>query len=187
MRRYALLFAVPLILAGCGTSRSQLLASDASQVQLRSMQTRVFDTTDRERTLRTVIATLQDLSFVIDKADATLGTVSGTKLDRYRLRMTVSVRPRGRTQILVRANAQYNLRAVEDPQPYQQFFAALQKAMFLTAHDSEGGAPGGGVPAALSPPARPSTHDLSPARASTQHTPPATASARTESAGPAAT
>jgi hypothetical protein len=37
----------------------------------------------------------------------------------------------------VRANAQYELTPVEDPLPYQQFFAALQKAMFLDAHDVE--------------------------------------------------
>ncbi|HYD32556.1 MAG TPA: hypothetical protein VEB64_17065 [Azospirillaceae bacterium] len=83
--------------------------------------------------LRTVIATLQDLGFVVDNADATLGTVSGTKLDGYALRMTVSLRPRGQAQTVVRANAQYNIVAVEDPQPYQQFFAALEKALFLTA------------------------------------------------------
>jgi hypothetical protein len=53
------------------------------------------------------------------------------------LRMTVSVRPRGETQTLVRANAQYNLQAVEDPLPYQQFFDALEQAMFLTAHHVE--------------------------------------------------
>ena len=83
--------------------------------------------------LRTVIATLQDLSFVIDKADGTLGSVSGTKLDGYQLRMTVTVRSRGETQLLVRANAQYNITPVEDPEPYQQFFAALEKSVFLTA------------------------------------------------------
>ncbi len=81
------------------------------------------------------MATLQDLSFVLDKADAVLGTVSGTKLDGYQLRITVTVRPRGETQMLVRANAQYNITAVEDPEPYQQFFAALERAMFLTAHE----------------------------------------------------
>jgi hypothetical protein len=47
--------------------------------------------------------------------------------------MTVSVRPRGETQLIVRANAQYNITAVEDPEPYQQFFDALSKAIFLTA------------------------------------------------------
>lgn len=80
------------------------------------------------------MATLQDLGFVVDDADYTLGSVSATKLDRYALRMTVTVRERSASQLLVRANAQYNQRAVEKPEPYQQFFAALEKSMFLTAH-----------------------------------------------------
>ncbi len=127
---------VVLMLAACQTdSRQQILATTKSQVELRSFQTRAFDTTDKEKTLRTVMATLQDLSFVLDRADAILGTVSGTKLDGYQLRITVTVRPRGETQMLVRANAQYNITAVEDPEPYQQFFAALGRAMFLTAHE----------------------------------------------------
>jgi hypothetical protein len=124
-----------VLLAGCQfDSRQQILATSQSAAQLRSYQTRAFDTIDRTKTLRTVIATLQDLGFVIDKADATLGTVTATKLDGYALRMTVTVRERGSTQLLVRANAQYNDMAVETPEPYQQFFEALQKAMFLTAH-----------------------------------------------------
>ena len=121
--------------AACQTdSRDQLLASSRSQVAVRSIQTRVFDTTDRETTLRTAIGTLQDLGFVIDEADAELGAVSATKLDRYMMRITVTVRPRGQTQILVRANAEYQNREVTDPEPYQHFFVALEKAMFLTAH-----------------------------------------------------
>ncbi len=121
-------------LASCQSSRKQLLASEESQVKLRSIQTRAFDTLDKQATLRTVMATLQDLGFVIDDANDTLGTVSATKLDRYALRMTVSVRPRGSSQLLVRANAQCNQRAVEDPEPYQQFFDSLGKSMFLAAH-----------------------------------------------------
>ena len=126
-------------LAACQSdSKQQILATSQSAVQLRSYQARAFDTTDRAKTLRTVIATLQDLGFVIDKADATLGTVTATKLNKYQLRMTVTVRERGATQTLVRANAQYNIVAVEDPGPYQQFFDALQKSMFLTAHQVDG-------------------------------------------------
>jgi hypothetical protein len=46
------------------------------------------------------------------------------------------VYPRGEKQVVVRANTQYNnITPVTDPEPYQQFFAALQKSMFLTAHD----------------------------------------------------
>ena len=122
---------------GCESSRSQVLAAQESQVKLRSMQSRIFDTTDKIKTLRTAMATLQDLGFVIDKADDVLGSVSATKLDRYAVRITISVRPHGETQMLVRANAQYNLKAIEDPEPYQQFFAAFEKAMFLTAHNIE--------------------------------------------------
>lgn len=125
------------VLGGCASSKSQLMASDDSQVQLRSIQSRAFDTTKSNQMLRTIMATLQDLGFVVDNADEMLGTVSATKLDRYALRMTVSVRPRGQTQTLVRANAQYQLQAVVDPEPYQQFYAALEKAMFLTAHSVE--------------------------------------------------
>ena len=119
---------------GCATTQQQLLDSDSSQVELRSIQTRAFDTTDREKTLRTVIATLQDLGFVIDEADETLGSVTATKLNRYALRMTVTVRPKGEKQLLIRANAQYETTPVVDSVPYQQFFAALEKSMFLAAH-----------------------------------------------------
>ena len=138
MRRVLALSAL-LLLSACMTdSKEQILATNQSAVQLRSFQTRAFDTTDRVKTLKTVISTLQDLNFVVDKADALLGTVTATKLDRYALRMTVTVRERGTTQTLVRANAQYQVIAVEDPKPYQQFFEALQKAMFLTAHEVDG-------------------------------------------------
>mgnify|MGYP000058803461 CR=1 FL=1 len=124
-----------IALVSCAPSTKQVLATKESQVKLRAIQSRIFDTTDKEKMLRTVIATLQDLGFVVDKADALLGTVSATKLDRYALRMTVSVRPRGETQLIVRASAQYNIYPVEDPEPYQQFFDALSKAMFLAAHE----------------------------------------------------
>lgn len=125
--------ALILSLFACVPQNSRILDSEQSQVAMRQIQSRAFDTTDSEKTLRTVIATLQDLGFVIDKADKDLGSISGTKLDGYQLRMSVSVYPRGSKQLVVRANAQYNITPVEDPEPYQQFFAALQRGMFLTA------------------------------------------------------
>lgn len=135
MKKIICAMLLALSLSACATgSVNEAMQTEKSQVALRSIQSRAFDTTDKNRLLRTVIATLQDLGFVIDKADNDLGTVSATKLNGYQLRMTVSVRPHGRKQSLVRANAQYQLTTVEDPKPYQQFFTALQKAMFLTAH-----------------------------------------------------
>ncbi len=126
-------------LAGCGTPPALAVFETGSQVQLRSYQSRTFPGTDREKALRAVIGTMQDLGFVIDKADAVLGTVTGTKLAGYEVRMTVTVQAHERTQLLVRANAQSKNHpnaaavAIEEPGPYQDFFAALEKAMFLGA------------------------------------------------------
>jgi hypothetical protein len=126
-----------LTFCACATQQKRILETEESQVKLRSMQSRVFDITDRNRLLRTIIATMQDLGFVIDKAADVLGTVSGTKRKGYTLRMTVSIRPRGENQMIVRSNAQYNLQTVEDPEPYQEFFASLSKALFLAAQQVE--------------------------------------------------
>jgi hypothetical protein len=123
-----------LLLTGCATQDSHVLAG-GSAVELRSFQTRAFDTTDKHKMLRTTIATLQDLGFIIDKTDEDLGLVTGTKLSGYQIRMTVIVRPRGETQLAVRASAIYNNEPIEDPMPYQDFFTALEKGIFLTAHN----------------------------------------------------
>lgn len=127
------LLAIILLVGGCMSQQERILGNSESQVAIRQIQTRAFDTTDRLKTLRTIIATMQDLGFVIDKADDQLGTVSATKLEGYSVRLTATIRPRGETQTLVRVNAQYNNQTVEDPEPYQQFFTSLSKAMFLTA------------------------------------------------------
>jgi len=136
-RATALILATVVLLAGCASSKDQLLASSKSEVALRSIQSRTFDTTDRERALRTVVATLQDLGFIIEQASLPLGSVTGSKRGQssgfYTLRMTVSVQPRGESQLLVRGNAQYNTEEVADPELYQRFFAAFSKAMFLDA------------------------------------------------------
>ena len=51
-----------------------------------------------------------------------------------RSKLTVTTRVKGK-QIIVRANAQIGLEAVENPLPYQNFFEALSKSLFLTAHE----------------------------------------------------
>lgn len=134
--KYAGLYILSFIfITGCVTSKEQVLKADQSQVQLRSIQTRAFDTNNKEKMMRTIISTLQDLEFVIDRADAELGSVTASKFTANTLlKMTVTVRPRSETQLLVRASAQYGIKAIEDPGPYQDFFTSLEKAIFLTAH-----------------------------------------------------
>ena len=138
MKRILLLLVFCLSLPACVTTNQRVLdMGDETQLQKRSYQSRSFDTGDKERVMRAVIATMQDLGFIIDRADLTLGTVSGTKLDYSEVKMTVSARPRGDKQMLVRANAQYELRPIEDPVQYQNFFTSLEKALFLTANTVE--------------------------------------------------
>ena len=136
--------ATSIAFSGCTSSKEQLMKMDESQVKLRSMQTRAFDTTEKDKMLRTVISTLQDLGYIVNEANEVIGTVSARtthikykflEKKKYPLLITVTVRPRGETQLLVRANAQYGLKAVENPLVYQNFFTVLEKSIFLTAHE----------------------------------------------------
>lgn len=121
-----------------------VLTSPESQLKLRSIQSRAYDTSDRQFVLRGVIATLQDLEFMIEAADAALGTVTarkfllsrGTPLGRD-LMMTVTVRPRGEKQTLVRLNAEFNRKAIGDPEVYQSFFLSLGRSLFLNGQEVE--------------------------------------------------
>jgi hypothetical protein len=127
-----------VLLVSCAPTTDRVLdTGDETQLQKRSYQSRIFDTSDREKVLRATISTLQDLGFVIDRADSILGTVSGTKLEGYRIKITVSVRPKGNDRIMVRANAQFNITPIDDPKQYQEFFASLEKSLFLAAHEAE--------------------------------------------------
>lgn len=131
-RRGVVLLTAALICA-C-SSQNTAIVEGGSQVRIREIQTREYDTLNKRDTLRSVLATLQDLGFVIDKADYDLATVTATRLRDYQLRMTVTVRDRDGERLAVRANARINGDPIEDPQSYQDFFAALDKAMFLTLH-----------------------------------------------------
>lgn len=138
MRGKIALFVVPVLLLlvnGCASTTQQVFTAEESQAKLRSVQTRAFDTNDKNKMMRNVISTLQDLDFVIDNADLLLGSVSATKFSNNQtVKANVTVRDRGEKQLLVRLNVQYGLKAIEDPEPYQDFFNSLGKSIFLTAH-----------------------------------------------------
>lgn len=176
--------ALCLLLQGCPTpyelrhesqwdARSQIWLSDDSQVKIRAAQSRVFDTTDRQRMLSAIISTMQDLDFMVEVLDEELGIVSGKKYVEnehiysvdlgyllYRpdtllvlnrnartwgpfyhrnnlVRLMITVRKRNESQLVVRASAQFYLRAVEDPVPYQKFFRTLEQSLFLEGRSVE--------------------------------------------------
>jgi hypothetical protein len=57
-----------LLLASCATTPANV-AGAGTQLETRQIQTREYDTLDKAMTMRSVIATLQDLGFTIDQAD----------------------------------------------------------------------------------------------------------------------
>ena len=120
-------------LGGCVSTHNDVLGTRQSQVQMRNYQSRAFETEDRATVLRAVISTMQDLGFIIERADEKLGTISGTSFSNAS-KLTVSVRTvDGMT--VVRANAQAGLKAITDPIPYQNFFNALGQSLFLEAFE----------------------------------------------------
>lgn len=129
---------VAVLPLSCATTTERVLdVGDETQLQKRSYESRIFDTSDKEKVLRAIILTLQDLRFVIDRADFTLGTVSGTKYLGYQIKITVSVRSKGKDRVMVRANAQFNVEPINDPKQYQDFFSSLEKSLFLAAHEAD--------------------------------------------------
>ena len=71
MNRSAVLAALSAVLLwGCATTDQRVLdLGDETQLQRRSYQSRIFDTTDREKVMRAAITTLQDLGFIIHEQD----------------------------------------------------------------------------------------------------------------------
>jgi hypothetical protein len=123
--------------AGCDYGLRDFSQRPEGQPKLASIRSRAFETTDREEMLRAVITTLQDLGFIVDRADYDHQSVSGTKLDRYLLRWTVMVLPQGASRLLVRAQARYDVTPVLEPEPYQKFFVALSRTLSLEARPSD--------------------------------------------------
>lgn len=122
---------LPFIFTGCSGSTAQIINSESeSQLQVRSYQTKTYDNISKTQAIRSTIAVLQDLGFVIDKADSLTGTVSATKLDGYKITMSVTIRQTQKS-VKVRANAQFGIEAIKDPKIYQDFFVSLDKGMFL--------------------------------------------------------
>src|SRR5512145_421703 len=127
-----------LVLQGCTAPEptQDLLAPTEAQMKIRSVQTRTFDVKDRQLAMRAVIAALQDLGFIIERANEPLGLVTAARFAEPNyydvLGVTVTVRQETDDHMMIRANAIYNNKPIEDPKVYQNFFAALERSLFLT-------------------------------------------------------
>jgi hypothetical protein len=129
-----------LVLLACAAPQPSpdLLAPTDEQMKLRSFQTRTFDVDDRKRAMRGVIAALQDLGFIVERANEPLGLVTAARFGEPDylnvVAVTVTVRPQRGGRMMIRANAIYNNKPIDDPKAYQNFFATLERSMFLTSN-----------------------------------------------------
>ena len=127
-----------LLLHGCAAPEpiQELLAPTEAQMKIRSVQTRTFDVKDRQLAMRGVIAALQDLGFIIERANEPLGLVTAARFAEPNyydvVGVTVTVRQQEAGRMMIRANAIYNNKPVEDPKVYQNFFATLERSLFIT-------------------------------------------------------
>lgn len=133
--KYFSLLCCVAVMTGCMVNSKQMIVENPQQLELRSYQTKTYDK-PKSLVAKSCVAALQDLSFIIDKADMETGTLSATKLNKNAsLKMTIVVRDNGK-QSVVRANAQFSSsmqmpKAVDDPEVYQSFFEVLDKAVFF--------------------------------------------------------
>ncbi len=132
-----LVLAASLFVYGCAPEPSlDLFAPTEAQMKLRSFQTRIFDVKDRQTALRGVIAVLQDLGFIIERANEPLGLVTAAKFSEPNyfemVGVTVTVRPQEDGRMMIRANAIHNNKPIVDPKVYQNFFASLERSLFIT-------------------------------------------------------
>lgn len=143
-RRYIcqmLIVAGVLLAQGCTPPQPgpDLLAPTEAQMKLRSFQSRTFDVADRKVAMRAVIAALQDLGFIIERANEPLGLVTAARFaepnNRAVVEVTVTVRPQTDGRILVRANAIFNYKPIDDPKVYQNFFATLDRSLFVNREE----------------------------------------------------
>lgn len=127
-----------LLLQGCAAPEpsQDLLAPTEAQMKIRSTQTRTFDVQDRQQAMRAVITALQDLGFIIERANEPLGLVTAARFAEPHyydvLGVTVTVRQETEGRMMIRANAIYNNKPIEDPKVYQNFFATLERSLFIT-------------------------------------------------------
>ncbi len=135
-----------LILSGCETTKkaAEVITSEKSAVELRAIQSRIFETPDTEKMYRHIINTFFDLGYAVLDADYATKTITAEKMAM--LKMTVVVQPSEASRTLVRANAVVKPypdfeggNQIDSAEFYQtHFFDPLSEALSLEALPESG-------------------------------------------------
>ena len=161
MKKFLLAACALCCLCACWPSNRSSYPGIMSQLQIREFQTRAFDTADTLLVMKALLNVLQDDFYIVKNADAALGLVTATKEidvddrgfwsklfsgqdDRWKKNSVVecsgTVSPYGKST-RVRMNFQVKtydnsgavmeVVQVQDQKFYQNFFAKVDKGIFL--------------------------------------------------------
>lgn len=131
-----LLFVIVFGMIGCGVNSRQMVIEDTQQLKTRTYQTKHYEYS-KAVIAKASVSALQDLGFVIDKADMQTGTITATKLLKGAImRITLVIRSDNQNKSIIRANAQFGSnsqipQSVEESEVYNSFFQVLDKAIFF--------------------------------------------------------
>lgn len=159
--RLSALLMVFALFAGCATTESAPDGAPQSQVEVRQFQTRSYDVAEQALVMKAMLNVLQDLSFIVRTADAQLGVISAekwsniehskkelkkAKKEKIALPQTAVMECTanvtmvgGRAQVRVvfqqrvmgPGGTVVEVTRVEDAAFYQEFFARVDKGIFL--------------------------------------------------------
>lgn len=138
MRAHPIAGLLTIVLTACAAPKPgpDILSPTEEQTKLRSYQTRTFEVAERQVAMRAVLGVLQDLGFIIERANEPLGLVTASRFAEPNfsdvVAVTVTIREAAAGQAMIRVNAIHNNRPVVEPEPYQRFFAALERSLLLT-------------------------------------------------------
>ena len=156
MRNYPISLGLALLLVS-GCNGQQTRSPQRTQLEIRQIQTRTYETKDTKMVMKAMLNVLQDNGFTINQTSLDLGFVNATKevdvenpwekfWTRHVLTMnsittcTVNISEFG-NQTRVRVNFQVKgmtaigsiaaVYQVDDPKFYQDFFAKVDKGIFV--------------------------------------------------------
>lgn len=128
-------------LIGCATNQEPpVVLSKKSAVELRSIQSRTFETPDEKKVFRAILSVMLDLGYAVTSLEPKVGTVTGNKLAQLNLTASISASDEKTTTVranaVVKTNPQKEALShqVDSPEFYQKrFFEPLSQALFLDA------------------------------------------------------
>lgn len=131
-------FSVLGLTACAAPQQPSVILSEKSAVELRSIQTRTFETPDERKVYRAMLSVMQDLGYAITSVEPKSGIIVGNKLAQ--LDLTTVISSSNEISTTVRANAVVKIfpheqapsYQVDSPEFYQdRFFEPLSQALFL--------------------------------------------------------